>query len=133
MVDRALNEQSLLGLPRPPLVANVAFPGQAEAYEQLRGDYRLWLDAHGRLADQVRAGDLDGASATSTGDSATAFDKAVQSAGAAGSVARAEFDKIWQGVYLTTGVNRALAFAFLLAGLVAAWGLWVRRSELFLY
>jgi hypothetical protein len=132
VVAKALDEQSLLGLPRPPLVANVAFPGQATAYEQLRGDYRAWLDAHSRLADQVRAGDLGGASSTSTGASVPAFDKAVQSASAAGSVARAEFDKIWQGVYLTTGVNRALAFAFLLAGLVAAWGLWARRSELFL-
>jgi hypothetical protein len=112
-------------------VANVAFAGQAGAYEQVRTDYRAWLDAHGTLAEQVRTGDLDGASATSSGASVSAFDKAVQSAVAAGVIARTEFDKIWQGVYLTTGVNRALAFVFLLAGLVAAWGIWVRRSELF--
>lgn len=132
VVDRALNEQSLLGLPRPPLVANVAFPGQAAAYEQLRSDYRAWLDTHSRLASQVQAQDLAGASATSTGDSAAAFSKAVESANAAAGIARAEFDNIWRGVYLTTGVNRALAFAFLAAGLIAAWGLWARRSELFL-
>ncbi|HET9495255.1 MAG TPA: hypothetical protein VFR15_13585, partial [Chloroflexia bacterium] len=132
VAERASEEQSLLGLPRPPLVANVAFPGQAPAYEQLRTDYRAWLDAHGTLADQVRGGDLGGASATSSGQSVTAFDKAVQSANSAAQVARAEFDKIWQGVYLTTGINRALAFAFLLAGLAAAWGIWARRSELFL-
>jgi hypothetical protein len=132
VAERALEEQSLLGLPRPPLVANVAFSGQAPAYEQLRTDYRAWLDAHGVLAEQVRAGDLGGASATSSGSSVNAFDKAVQSANSSAVVARTEFNKIWQGVYLTTGINRALAFAFLLAGLAAAWGIWARRSELFL-
>jgi hypothetical protein len=131
VAELALEEQSLLGLPRPPLVANVAFPGQAGAYELLRTDYRAWLDAHGTLAEQVRAGDLGGASGTSSGASVAAFDKAVESANAAATIARTEFNKIWQGVYLTTGINRALAFAFLLAGLVAAWGIWARRSELF--
>jgi hypothetical protein len=132
VAERALEEQSLLGLPRPPLVANVAFTGQPGAYEQLRQDYRAWLAVHASLADQVRAGDLGGASATSSGDSLTAFDKAVQSANAAGQVARVEFDRIWQGVYFTTGLNRVLAFVFLAAGLAAAWGIWMRRSELML-
>src|SRR5207237_10793124 len=76
----ALGEQSRLGLPRPPLVANVNFPGQAAAYEQFRVNYRAWLNEHQKLAGQVTAGQLDAASATSTGESASDFAKLVQSA-----------------------------------------------------
>lgn len=127
----AEDEQSRLGLPRVPLVANVIFTGQAAAYEQFRQDYRAWLDAHNQLAGQVKAGQLQVASATSTGQSADAFAKVVSSANAAGQVARNEYEKIWQGVYRTTGVNQALALAFPLMGLLAAFGVWQRRNELF--
>ncbi|MGA7731489.1 MAG: hypothetical protein WCD37_09480 [Chloroflexia bacterium] len=127
----AANEQELLGLPFLPLVANVSFPGQAAAYEQLRADYRAWLDTHGRLAEQVQAGQLDAASQTSTGESAEAFARVVASVDAAGQVARREYDRIWQGVYRTTTINQALAIAFPLMGLMGAWGVWRRRSELF--
>ncbi|MEO8285914.1 MAG: hypothetical protein ABI670_05725 [Chloroflexota bacterium] len=131
VVEAALEEQSKLGLARPPLVANVHFPGQAAAYEQFRVDYRQWLDAHNTLAQQVTAGQLQAASATSTGDSATTFARVTESANAAAQVARSEYDKIWQGVYWTTGVNQALALIFPIAGLLAAWGVWQRRSQLF--
>jgi hypothetical protein len=129
--DAALAEQARLGLPHPPLVANVNFPGQAGAYEQFRTDYRAWLDSHQKLASQVTSGQLQAASATSTGESAPAFAKAVQSANAAGQVARDQYDKIWKGVYFATGLNQALAIVFPLLGLLAAWGIWQRRSELF--
>jgi len=105
--DAALAEQTRLGLPHPPLVANVNFPGQ------------------------VTSGQLQAASTTSTGESAPAFAKAVQSANAAGQVARNKYDNIWQGVYFTTGLNQALALLFPLLGLLAAWGIWQRRTELF--
>jgi hypothetical protein len=132
MKTAALDEQSRLGLPRPPLIANVNFPGQAAAYEQFRGSYRAWLnDAHPKLVSQVTAGQLQAASATSTGESAPFFANVVQTATAAGQVARNEYDKIWQGVYFTTGLNQALALVFPVLGLLAAWGVWQRRSQLF--
>ncbi len=127
----AVDEKNRLGLARLPLVANVTFPGQAAAYEQFRVNYRKWLDAHATLAQQVEARQLAAASQTSTGDSASAFADVVASVDAAGQVARAEYDKIWQGVYRTTTINQALALAFPLMGLIGAWGVWVRRSELF--
>jgi hypothetical protein len=127
----AIDEKNRLGLPRLPLVANVAFPGQAAAYEQFRNDYRTWLTSHDKLAQQVKAGQPDQASQTSTGESAQAFSRAVASADAAGTIARSEYDKIWKGVYTTTGINQLLWLAFPLMGLVAAIGVWQRRSQLF--
>jgi hypothetical protein len=127
----AIDEKNRLGLPRLPLVANVAFPGQAAAYEQFRNDYRTWLTSHDKLAQQVKAGQPDQASQTSTGESAQAFSRAVASADAAGTIARTEYDKIWKGVYTTTGINQILWLAFPLMGLVAAIGVWQRRSQLF--
>lgn len=127
----AVDEKNRLGLPRLPLVANVSFSGQGAAYEQFRTDYRAWLASHEKLAQQVQAGQLDLASQTSTGESAQAFSTAVASADAVGAIARAEYDKIWQGVYRTTGINQVLWLAFPLMGLVAAFGVWQRRSELF--
>lgn len=127
----AANEKDLLGLPRLPLVANVNFNGQADAYEQLRANYVAWLGVHTRLAEQVRARQLEAASQTSAGESAQQFGLVVASVDAAGQVARAEYDKIWQGVYRTTGINQFLALVFPVMGLVAAWGVWQRRSELF--
>jgi hypothetical protein len=129
--DAALAEQTRLGLPHPPLVANVNFPGQAAAYEQFRTDYRAWLDAHQKLASQVTSGQSQLASSTSTGESDPAFAKAVQSANAAGQVARDQYDNIWKGVYFTSGLNQVLALVFPLLGLLAAWGIWQRRNELF--
>ncbi len=131
VITAAIAEQTRLGLPHAPLVANVNFTGQAAAYEQFRLDYRAWLDAHQKLASQVTSGQLQAASATSTGESAPAFTKAVQSANSAGQVARNKYDNIWQGVYFTTGLNQALALAFPILGLLAAWGVWQRRNELF--
>jgi hypothetical protein len=131
VTEAALGEQDRLGLPRAPLVANVHFRGQADAYEQFRVDYRAWLDAHQRLAGQVTAGQLDAASTTSTGDSSAAFSKLVQSASAAAQLARNEYDNIWKGVYFTTGLNQALALVFPILGFLAAWGIWQRRSQLF--
>jgi hypothetical protein len=127
----AVEEKVRLGLPRVPLVGNVTFPGQAAAYEQFRVNYRAWLDAHAKLAQQVQARQLEAASQTSTGESANAFAQVVSSVDAAGQVARGEYDKIWQGVYRTTTINQGLAVAFLLMGLAGAWGVWQRRSELF--
>ncbi|HYO50536.1 MAG TPA: hypothetical protein VEW94_11860 [Chloroflexia bacterium] len=131
VIEAALNEQGLLGLPRTPLVANVNFAGQAAAYEQLRTDYRAWLDAHSQLETQVRAGDIAAASATSAGESAATFAKVVESINSANRVARAEYDKIWQRVYTVSTLNQGLAILFPLSGLFAAWGLWRRRSELY--
>jgi hypothetical protein len=127
----AIAQQALLGLPRAPLVANVHFPRQAAAYETLRLAYRDWLATHDSLAQQVTGKQLEAASETSAGESTQKFAQVVSSANAAGQVARDEYNKIWQGVYRTTGINQALAIAFLIMGLVAAWGVWQRRSQLF--
>ena len=129
-IQRAEEEQSRLGLPRLPLVATVYFNGQANAYEQLRLAYRDWLIAHETLVDHVRAGRLAEAAATSSAESATAYEQLQQRADQATQVARNEFNSIWQQVYLLTGIGQALAITFPLAGGLAAWGLWRRRSEL---
>jgi hypothetical protein len=129
--EAALNEQDKLGLPRTPLVANVNFTGQAERYEALRSDYRGWLDTHRTLEGQVKNGQLEAASATSTGASAQAFAQLATSVDAAVQVARDKFDNIWRGVYGTSTLNQVLAIAFVVCGALCAYGVWMRRSELF--
>ena len=79
----ALDEQSRLGLPRAPLVANVYFPGQAAEYETLRQTYVEWLAAHEQIAAQVTAGDRAAAATRSTGQSADVFTRLEASTDAA--------------------------------------------------
>jgi hypothetical protein len=129
--DAALDEQDRLGLPRTPLVGNVNFTGQAAAYEELRTAYLAWMTTHEQLESQVTSGDTAGATATSTGQSAASFAQVVQKVEVANQVARSEFERIWQRVYTVTGLNQGLALLFPLGGLLAAWGLWQRRNELF--
>lgn len=130
VIDAAAKEQIRLGLPNTPLVANVYFRGQAARYETLRQDYRNWLTAHNKIKQQVEANDLKAAAATSTGESAEAFAALGNSADAATTIARTEFDNIWKRVYTLSGIGEALALAFPLSGLLAATGLWRRRNEL---
>ena len=115
----------------PPVIISYPKATGLAAYEQFRNDYRTWLTSHDKLAQQVRASQTGQASQTSTGESAQAFSRAVASADAAGAIARSEYDKIWKGVYTTTGINQLLWLAFPLMGLVAAIGVWQRRSQLF--
>jgi hypothetical protein len=127
----ALDEQSKLGLPRTPLVANIHFANQAARFEELRVAYRKWIDEHNRLANAVTGGQIQEAANISTGTAASAFTGVVNSAGAANQVARDEYDKIWKGVYNTSSINQVLALIFPACGLLAASGLWRRRSELY--
>ena len=129
-VDAAKEEKSRLGLPRLPLIATVYFRGQANAYEQLRQAYRESLAAHETLVEHVRAGRMPEAAAASSGESAAAYAQLQQRAAEATQIARNEFNGIWQRVYTLTGLGQALAITFPLAGALAAWGLWRRRSEL---
>ncbi|MGI8587734.1 MAG: hypothetical protein ACR2M0_08625 [Chloroflexia bacterium] len=136
----ALDEQNRLGLPRVPLVANVHFPNEAAQFDQLRQDYQAWQSVHNnQLAAQVTAGQKDAAAATSTGPAAAAYATVIQDAANVGGTARTEFDRIarrWTSVQGGSGlpislINEALALLFPFAGLLAALGLWRRRSELF--
>jgi hypothetical protein len=129
--EAAVNEQGRLGLPRTPLIANVHFAGQADQFEALRVAYRRWLDLHGQLATQLTSRQTAAASALSTGESAAAFAGVRSAADAVRDTGRRAFDAIWQRVYFTSQLDQALALLFPLAGLLAAWGLWRRRSELF--
>lgn len=128
--EAALEEQSKLGLPHNPLVANVYFPGQAAAYERLRQTYREWLIAHETIVDVVRAGQRENATAISTGESAQAFARLKEHTDSATGIARAEFDSIWQRNYTLTGLASGFALIFPIGGTLAAWGLWQRRNEL---
>ncbi|MEO5953917.1 MAG: hypothetical protein ABIQ44_15750, partial [Chloroflexia bacterium] len=101
------------------------------AYEQLRADYVAWLGVHKTLAQEVTDKQLPQASQISAGESSQRFAQVVASVASAGQVARGEYDKIWQGVYQTTGINQVLALLFPIMGLVGAWGVWQRRSQLF--
>lgn len=132
VIDAAREEKSRLGLPRQPLVATVYFRGQANAYEQLRQAYLASLAAHNTLVEHVRAGRMSEAAAASSGESATAYAQLQQRAAEATQIARNEFNSIWQRVYTLTWVGQALSLTFPLAGALAAWGLWRRRSELML-
>jgi hypothetical protein len=127
----ALDEQSKLGLPKPPLVANVHFPDQARRYETLRANYRIWLDAHKELSEQVKSGQLDAASATSAAKGAETFAELASSVDASVQVARDKFNNIWEGVYRTSTINQGLALVFVLCGGLCAYGVWSRRAELF--
>ena len=127
----AVDAQRKFGLPRAPLIANVHFRNQAAQYETLRQDYRHWLDLHGQLATQLKANQVGAASALSTGASDQAFAKVVADADAVRSTTRTQYDSIWQRVYTTSSLAQVLALAFPGAGLLAAWGIWRRRSELF--
>src|SRR5207253_892335 len=109
VMTTALKEQTTLGLPRAPLIANVHFPNQAAQLEALRIAYRKWIDEHKKLVDAVTAPQIQQARDISTGSAATAFADVVKSADAASRVARAEYDKIWQGVYFTSSLNQVLA------------------------
>lgn len=131
--DRALDTQDTLGLPRPPLVANVHFRGQAAALEALRVEYRLWFDSHQQLATDVRGGGSgrQAAASRNTGVSADTFANVVARIGSLTDLARTEFNNIWQRVYALSTLAQILAVAFPLSGLLAAYGIWRRRSELF--
>jgi hypothetical protein len=131
VMTRAVQEQTNLGLPRTPLIANVHFPRQADEFEALRVAYRKWIDEHNLLANAVTGGQIQQAADISTGSAASTFAEVVKSADAANQVARAEYDKIWQGVYNTSTINQVLALVFPACGLLAAMGLWRRRSELY--
>jgi hypothetical protein len=128
--EAAIQEQSKLGLPHTPLVANVHFRDQANEYEKLRQIYRDWLAAHEKIVAQVRAGQLTGAANISTGESADAFSRLKGSTNTATAIARSEFDNIWKRNYTLAGLGQALAIIFPASGALAAWGLWQRRKEL---
>lgn len=128
--EAALQEQSKLGLPHTPLVANVHFRGQANEYEKLRQTYRDWLAAHEKIATQVKAGQRTAAADISTGESADAFSRLKASSDTATAIARSEFDIIWKRNYTLAGLGQALALIFPASGALAAWGLWQRRKEL---
>jgi uncharacterized protein (TIGR03382 family) len=74
---------------------------------------------------------VDAARTLSTGSAATNFAAVVKAADAVRDTARTRFDDIWQTVYFTSTLDQGLALAFPAAGLLAAWGLWRRRTELF--
>ncbi len=131
VVQDALNEQDKLGLPRAPLVANTHFAGQAQGLERVRQDYQAWITDHATIRQQVTAKQITQAADTSTGQSDPAFLQLIQSTDAVRGIARAQFDQIWQRVYAISLANQALALLFPLAGIVAAWGIWQRRRELF--
>ena len=125
----ALDEQSKLGLARTPLVANVHFAGQADRLEALRKAYRDWLDSHAQLQQAVQSNPAQAAT-LSNGQSASAFDKVTSGVNSARQVARDKFNSIWQRVYTVTELGQVLAAVFLLGGLLAGWGIAVRRREL---
>lgn len=127
----ARDEQDKLGLARLPLVANVHFAGQADQLEALRTSYRGWLDTHGQLAQQVSASQQGAARDLNTGALAQRFSEVVKNINALTGIARAEFNNIWQRVYSLSILFQLLALTFPFAGIVAALGIWRRRSELF--
>ena len=131
VVSAALDEQDKLGLPRAPLIANTHFAGQARGLERVRAAYTAWLADHAAIRQQLQAGQVPDAVQTSTGQSDPAFRQLTQEADAVRAIARAKFDEIWQRVYAISLANQALALLFPLAGIVAAWGIWQRRRELF--
>lgn len=130
VVKAARDEQSKLGLPRTPLVANVYFGGQANEYERLRQVYRTWLAAHDKIASQVGANQLPAAAATSTGESAQAFTDLKANTDTATGIARNQFDDIWRRNYTLSKLFQGLAILFPIGAILAAWGLWQRRTEL---
>jgi len=130
VAQAARDEQSKLGLPHTPLVANVYFPGQANAYEELRQTYRNWLATHEKLAGQVQSGQTANAAATSTGEAAQTFAELKQRTDTATGIASAQFEDIWKRNYTFSTLGQALAIVFPVAGALAAWGLWQRRREI---
>ncbi|HMA36010.1 MAG TPA: hypothetical protein VKY74_16220, partial [Chloroflexia bacterium] len=128
----AANESSKHSLPTP-LIANVHFPRQAATYEALRTDYNSWLSRHGQLATALTGAppNVPAAAALSTGPLDTSFAQVVQDADTIRQITRDQYDAIWKRVYTISLLGEVLALAFPAAGLLAAWGLWRRRSELF--
>jgi hypothetical protein len=131
VVSTALNEQDKLGLPRAPLIANTHFDGQARGLERVRAAYQSWLADHATIQQQLAAQQIPAAAQTSVTQSDPAFLQLTQEADAVRAIARTQFDQIWQRVYAISLANQALALLFPLAGIVAAWGIWQRRRELF--
>ncbi len=131
VLQTALTGQVKFGLPRAPLIANVHFAGQAQAYETLRADYRKWLQLHGQLASDLQQNQPAAARDLSTGALDQAFTQVVADADALRQIARTPFDQIASNVATNSTLAQNAAALFPLAGLLGAWGVWRRRSELF--
>jgi hypothetical protein len=120
------------GVP-PPIIANIHFLHQPELLEALRKAYLDWLTTHEELATDLRDGkDVNAARQLSSTTSAQKFEAVLNAAGNFNVDTRDEFTTIWKRVYTESTLGQGLALAFPLAGLLAAWGLARRRSELFI-
>ena len=119
------------GVP-PPLIANINFPQQPQLLEDLRLNYRGWISTHAQLADLLRAKNVDAARQLSNTTNSARYNTILDQATRFNSETRSQFDRIWQRVYNESTLGEFLALIFPAAGLLAAYGLARRRSELFI-
>lgn len=130
--DAAAAGKGKYGLPYDPLVLNAkgnGFAGEASTLEELRGEIALYRDANDWLQDELATGDT--VSAEQRENSTEAYNLALEKAKEEQSIARNEFDRIYNQVALMMMLNHLLVFLF--AGLAAlgAWGIRRRRKGLF--
>ncbi len=118
------------GVP-PPLIANVHFAQQPDLLENLRLNYQGWISTHAQLAELLRAKNVDAARQLSNTTDLARFNSILDQTTAFNTATRSEFDRIWQRVYNESTLGQWLAPLFPFAGLLAAYGLARRRSELF--
>jgi uncharacterized membrane protein YraQ (UPF0718 family) len=118
------------GLPRPPLVSNVHFAGEAAALENARKQYRAFLDADKAVRTAVQANNIPAATAQSE-TAARAYQATVAALEQAGSDSRRVYDASWHSVQSAMTLARWLAAGEIVAALLLARGLWRRRAELF--
>lgn len=119
------------GVP-PPIIANIHFVHQPQLLETLRKAYLDWLTTHEELATDLNTKNVNAARQLSSTTSAQKFEAVLNAAGNFNVDTRDEFTVIWQRVYTESTLGQGLALVFPLAGLLAAWGLARRRSELFI-
>jgi hypothetical protein len=131
VVDAAVQGQSACGLARPPLVANVHFPGEAAALERARQQYRAYLTADQAAGNANGCVNTTSATTLRPGQGTQAYNATVQQLDAAGGAARRVFESISDSVQSATRIGEWLAAAVVVAALLLARGLWRRRAELF--
>ena len=131
VAEAAISGQSKYGLPRAPLVAfaNDRFAGEPEALEALRAAMEQYIAANIVLSNEVAVGEPLGA--TQSPLSTEAYVAALDAAAREQTVARQEFNGIYDRVTTSMEVNRWLALLFTGLAALGFWGLRRRREALF--
>ena len=119
-----------------PLIANVTFPGEAQALEQARIAYQQFLTVNTQLRGLIQANNMPDAiklnTTVDTGTSQDAFNQFVTAINQVRDVNHAVFDQVGQSASQTLQTNRILfgLVGYLVIGILLIVGVYQRYREL---